>query len=122
MARSVDMWVGATDDAIPPPRVRIRVFDAHGGKCHRCGRKIRPGEYWVCEHMVALINGGRNAEDNLDLTCRNCVPLKNADDMAEKSKRARVQKKHLLPKERGRGFRRPEGAKFDWSAGRYVKP
>lgn len=100
--RTVEEWVGANDDQTPPPRVRIRVFEAKGGLCHRCGRKIMAGEYWVCEHLIALCNGGKNAESNLDLTCRNCVPAKNADDLAEKSKVADIKKKHLLPKPKSR--------------------
>jgi len=122
MGRATDEWIGKNDDSVPPPRVRLRVFDTARGCCHLCGRKIGGGEYWQCDHVVALCNGGANAESNLKPACRNCCHTKTAADVAEKSKVASMRKKHLLPKERGRGFRRPEGAKFDWSAGRYVKP
>lgn len=123
--RSVDEWVGATPDTVPPPRVRLRLFDAKGGKCHMCGRKIRAGEYWVCEHLIALINWlstpekpHGNRESNLDLTCRNCVPLKNAADVAEKSAVAETRKSHILPKEPSKTFRKPEGWKYSWKTGR----
>jgi 5-methylcytosine-specific restriction protein A len=112
--RSVEEWVGRTDDTPVPPRVRLRVFDAHGGRCHLCGRKIRVGEVWTCEHLIALINGGQNRETNLDLTCCNCLPIKNAADQAEKSDIADKRKKHLLPKEPHPNFRRPEGYKYQW--------
>lgn len=92
--RSVPEWIGKTDDTPVPPRVRIRVFEAKGGCCHSCGRKIRPGESWTCEHIVALINGGQNRESNLGLTCDWCLPLKNAQDVSEKSKVYRVKKRH----------------------------
>lgn len=95
MSRSVDIWVGATDDTSAPPRVRARVFEHCGGRCHRCGRKIRPGEGWTLEHMIALVNGGRNAEDNLDVTCAWCLPAKNADDMAIKSHGTKVRYRHM---------------------------
>lgn len=122
MARSVTEWIGATDDQVPPPRVRIRVYDRFEGKCHRCGRFIRPGEYWVCEHLVALINKGENRERNLGCTCRNCVPLKNADDLTEKSAIADKRKKHLLPKEPGRGWQKiPPGFKRNYRTGRMEK-
>lgn len=65
MSRSVPLWVGATDDAPVPPRVRLRIFEREGGKCWITGRKIRPGEAWELDHRIALVNGGRHAEDNL---------------------------------------------------------
>lgn len=95
MPRSVPIWVGKTLDSAPPPRVRLRVFQAKGGKCHRCGRKIRAGEKWTLEHVAAICNGGANIESNLDCTCSNCLPEKNAQDVAEKSAVAEIAKKHL---------------------------
>lgn len=93
--RSLDEWIGKDDDAPVPPRVRGRVFWAKGGKCHKCTREIRIGEDWTCEHVIALINGGANREANLALTCCNCLPEKNADDLAEKSKVYKTRAKHL---------------------------
>lgn len=96
--RSVEEWIGANDDQVPPPRVRIRVFDRAFGCCHLCGRKIAAGEYWQCDHVVALVNGGSNSEHNLRPACRNCCYLKTAEDVAEKSIVAGQRKKHILPK------------------------
>lgn len=111
MARSVALWVGKTDDTNAPPRVRLRVWDRCEGKCGQCGRKIRPGEGWTLEHLIALINGGRNAEDNLGVTCDWCLPAKNAADVAVKAKTAAVRAKHLgihpPSKLQSRGFSRP---------------
>lgn len=95
MTRSVEEWVGKSDDTKVPPRVRARVFLDKKGLCHKCGRKILTGETWTCEHLIAIINGGQNREANLDLTCCNCLRAKNSEDMAIKSKVARVAKKHL---------------------------
>jgi 5-methylcytosine-specific restriction enzyme A len=95
MPRSVKPWIGKTDDTPVPPRVRARVFDAKGGRCHRCDRKIPGGEKWVCEHLTAIINGGPNAEANLGVTCRTCLPIKNAADAAIKAKVAATRKAHL---------------------------
>jgi 5-methylcytosine-specific restriction endonuclease McrA len=107
--RSVPEWVGANPDTVPPPRVRVRLFEEKGGRCHRCTRKILVGEYWVCEHLIALINWRAteeaphgNRESNLDLTCRNCIQPKNAEDVAEKSEVATIRKKHILPREKPR--------------------
>jgi 5-methylcytosine-specific restriction protein A len=88
MSRAVPEWTGKTDDTPVPPRVRKRVFESKGGKCHRCTRLIDAagGERWTCEHLIALINGGENRERNLDVTCDWCLPAKNAEDVAEKSR------------------------------------
>lgn len=95
MARSVDLWIGRTDDSPVPPRVRLRVWEREGGMCHRCQRKIPAGDAWIIEHLVALINSGRNEETNLCLTCSNCKPIKDAEDVKLKAKVARVKAKHL---------------------------
>lgn len=85
-ARSVPLWHGKTPDTAIPDRVRVRVFERAEGRCHRCRRKINAGDKWTCEHLVALVNGGLNAESNLGVTCDWCLPEKNAEDVAEKSR------------------------------------
>lgn len=93
--RKVEEWTGATPDTRAPDRVRLRVFERADGRCHRCDRKIRAGDKWTLEHLVAIINGGPNAEGNLGVTCSWCLPGKNAEDVAEKSLVARKRKKDL---------------------------
>lgn len=122
MSRSVTEWIGKSDDTAVPPRVRLRVFDAKNGRCHNCTRQIRDGERWTCEHLVAIINGGENRESNLDVTCDNCLPGKNAKDVAEKSRVATKRKKHLgikskqvrpLPGTRASGIRKRLSGKVE---------
>ena len=96
--RSVEEWIGRSPDEPVPDRVKVRVFDRKEGKCGQCGRKIAAGEQWICEHVIALINGGENREGNLGVTCGWCLPAKNADDVAEKSKTYEVRAKHILPR------------------------
>jgi 5-methylcytosine-specific restriction endonuclease McrA len=107
----LDDWVGKGDDEKPPPRVRLRVFQKYHGRCYRCTKKILPGEFWECDHVKALINGGSNSEDNLAPLCCNCVAPKNAEDVAEKSDVAEKAKKHFLPKKPSR-FPGGRGSKF----------
>lgn len=95
MSRSVDEWVGRTDDEPVPVRVRLRVFEAHGGICHISGRKITPADKWDCDHVVALCNGGAHRESNLAPALADKHREKTAADVAEKSKTARVRAKHL---------------------------
>ena len=95
MSRSVAEWVGRTDDEPVPVRVRLRVFEAHGGICHISGRKITPADKWDCDHVVALCNGGAHRESNLAPALANKHREKTAADVAEKSKTARIRAKHL---------------------------
>ena len=94
-ARSVAEWIGSTPDAKIPARVRLRVFEAYSGRCWISGRKIMPGDQWDLDHKVALINGGSHSEDNLAPALRDKHREKTADDVALKSKTARMKAKHL---------------------------
>lgn len=95
MSREVPEWIGSTDDAAIPRRVRLRVFERHGGHCHLSGRKIRAGEPWDLDHIVALVNGGAHRESNLAPALRSKHREKSAADVAEKSAIARKRTKHL---------------------------
>jgi 5-methylcytosine-specific restriction protein A len=107
MPRSLPEWIGATDDSPVPPRVRFRVLDAFGRGCDRdtgCGRPIRPGDAWTCDHVKAIVNGGENRENNLHPLCAWCEPPKTAADVSEKSAIYRLRLRHagikLQPKGR----------------------
>lgn len=93
--RSTPEWIGATPDAKIPPRVRLRVFEAHGGICGLTGRKIMPGDEWDVDHIQALINGGAHRETNMQPVLRAAHRKKTAEDVKVKAKAARVRKKHL---------------------------
>jgi len=95
MTRTVKEWIGKTPDSKIPPRVRLRVFEAHGGICHLSGRKIAAGEPWDCDHVVALINGGEHRETNLAPALRDKHREKTAADVAEKATVARKAKANL---------------------------
>lgn len=108
--RSLPEWIGASDDSPIPPRVRLRVFEAHKGVCYLSGRKIMPGEAWECDHRIALVNGGENRESNLAPALKDKHREKTDADVALKSKLYRVRAKHngTWPKSktplRSRGF------------------
>jgi 5-methylcytosine-specific restriction protein A len=95
MSRAVPLWVGSSDDAKVPPRVRIRIFEREGGRCWISGRRIGPADLWDLDHKVALINGGSHSEDNLFPALRDKHREKTAEDVALKSKTARIRAKHL---------------------------
>jgi 5-methylcytosine-specific restriction endonuclease McrA len=94
-ARTTDEWRGATADSAIPPRVRLRVWDACGGRCAICARKLRAPDRWDLDHKVALVNGGEHREGNLQVACSWCHAEKTAADVAEKARTAAVRKRHL---------------------------
>lgn len=112
--RALPEWVGATPDAKVPPRVRLRIFEAHGGVCALTGRKIRPGDKWDLDHKQALANGGEHRETNLQPVLHDAHVEKTKADVAQKAKDDRVRKRHLgiwesrskIPGSRGTGLRR----------------
>jgi 5-methylcytosine-specific restriction protein A len=114
MSRATKEWIGKTHDSKIPPRVKLRVFERHGGVCHLSGRKIAAGEPWDCDHIIALINGGEHKETNLAPALRDKHKAKTADDVAEKAKVARKAKANLGLK--------PAPAKPIQSAGFAPKP
>jgi len=95
MSRATKEWIGKTHDSKIPPRVKLRVFEAHGGICHLSGRKIAAGEPWDCDHVVALINGGEHREKNLAPALRDKHREKTAADVKEKATVARKAKANL---------------------------
>jgi 5-methylcytosine-specific restriction endonuclease McrA len=113
MARSVKPWRGKTHDTKAPPRVRQRVFDAHGGVCHVCKLPIKQGETWHLDHVIALIEGGENRETNLAPAHAHCNMAKANGEKMRKAKVQRTRQKHTgarKPKQtiQSRGFDRKE--------------
>lgn len=111
MPRSVPEWIAKHDDAPIPPRVRLRVFERHGGICHLSSRKIQPGEPWDCDHIVALVNGGEHRERNLVPVLKEPHKAKTAEDVKEKAIVAKKRKTHLgiRAKKRKMGYKRFDG-------------
>ena len=112
MTRTIPEWTGATDDSAIPMRVRVRVFEAYGGVCAACGRRLVAGDTWDCDHIVALANGGANREANLQPLCSWCHKAKTVADVAEKSRIYRKRAKAI-------GAHRPKQAfaKSKWVRG-----
>lgn len=93
--RSIEEWIGKSDDTPVPPRVKLRVFERHGGICHISLRRIQAGEPWDAEHVLAIANGGENRESNLAPALRAKHPQKTAQDLKLKSKAYHRRRKHL---------------------------
>lgn len=83
--RKVPEWKGKDDDAAIPVRVKVRRFKHFNGRCANCDLpivgKLRP----AYDHVVPLILGGENRENNIQLLCVPCHGLKTKQDVADKS-------------------------------------
>ena len=93
--RTVDEWIGSSDDAKVPARVRLRIFRDHGGICHISKRKITAADQWDLDHVVALCNGGEHRESNLAPALRDKHRAKTAEDVAVRAKGDAAAKHHL---------------------------
>ena len=117
-ARSTPEWIGKTPDTPVPPRVKLRVFERHGGRCHISGRKIAVGEPWDCDHVVALVNwtgeGHGNRESNLAPALRDKHREKTKADVAAKAETYRKRSKHI-------GLGKPKRALIPGSKGTRFK-
>lgn len=100
MSRALPEWIGKTDDAAIPDRVKERIARAADDCCVRCTRKVGGKLRPEFDHAIPLILGGKHRESNLQLLCHECHGLKTKLDVKLKAKVARVRKKNL-------GFRPP---------------
>lgn len=89
------------------PQRMARIFEAAGGRCHRCNRKLGPADDYDIDHLIALENGGTDDDTNLAPCCDWCHTDKTADDHALAGHGRRMATMHKVPRRfrRGRGWR-----------------
>lgn len=81
----------------------LRIWEKCNGQCKGpCKRKLGPSDKWQGDHIVALINGGKNVESNYQVLCDWCHKDKTKQDIAIKAKIYAVKRKHVGIKKRGR--------------------
>ena len=91
-AANIKEWIGETDDARAPKRVRDRLRDKHP-TCYLCSRPFDDGKKVALDHVIALINGGENREGNLRPVHIACHAEKTRADVAKKAKVAARRQK-----------------------------
>jgi 5-methylcytosine-specific restriction protein A len=74
---------------------RVRLFDLHGGACHICNEKIRVGEAWELEHIVAWELTRDDSDGNVKPAHKDCHKTKTAVDVANIRKADRIRAKHI---------------------------
>ncbi|MEI6450167.1 MAG: HNH endonuclease signature motif containing protein [Actinomycetes bacterium] len=60
-------------------RNRPLAYKRDEGRCRRCGFEVAPRAY-ICDHVLALSDGGTSDLDNLQTLCRPCSKIKTRMD------------------------------------------
>ncbi|WP_313193130.1 HNH endonuclease signature motif containing protein [Shinella zoogloeoides] len=124
--RSVDEWIGKTDDAMPPPRVKDRIRERQGNLCALTGIELRPGVKVEYDHIVPLWLGGANSESNLQAVSSDAHKRKTAAEAKVRAKCNRTRKAHLGIKSKkksswGNLGQRMDGTIYDKRTGEVVR-
>ena len=93
--RKVPEWIGATDDAAIPDRVKLRIWARENGRCHITGRAIMPGDKYQFEHIKSLALGGHHRETNIALALAAPHKLKTAKERGEQAHSDKIRKRHV---------------------------
>lgn len=118
MARKVKEWVGKDDNARPTKAVLVRLFEAAGGLCQKCGAKIGPKK-WQADHIVRLKDGGPNSESNLQVLCIPCHQEKTVEENKAGAIALRKKTYHIGAREPSAWSMRLEKYRFNWKTRRY---
>lgn len=103
------------------PARRLRIWETHGGICVLCKTKIDGvRELWTIEHIRALGLGGEDSDENCGPAHEDCRRKKDKADVASIAKAKRNKIRHIGIK-KAPSFRKPEGMKYDWKLGRYIR-
>lgn len=81
------------------PRERAQLFEAAGGRCAICTRKLGPQDTWELDHIIPIAAGGSDDDDNLRVACSWCHAPKSSDDTTAAAKIKRQAIRHTVPKE-----------------------
>lgn len=103
MARTLDEWIGKTDDSMPPPRVKDRIRDRQGNICALSGVELGPGVKVQYDHIVPLWLDGKNVESNIQAVTEAAHKQKTKTEASVRAKCNRTRKKH-------RGITKPKSS------------
>lgn len=88
--------VGTTPRKAMGQMRRLRIWEAHGGVCIICKHKIDGvREEWIVEHILALVLGGSDTDDNCAPAHEDCRRVKDKADVAAGAKAKRMKARHL---------------------------
>lgn len=78
------------------PSRRLRIWEAHSGRCCLCGQKIDGSrEKWTVEHIRALGLGGEDDDSNCAPAHETCRREKDKADVAMIAKAKAMKRVHI---------------------------
>ena len=104
MARTVEEWIGRTDNSKPTDACKLRILDRQGNRCAMTDHAFRPGDKIEYDHKMPLWLGGRNCESNLQAVLADAHKRKTQAEATVRAKVNAIRKKHLLGKQPSKGW------------------
>jgi 5-methylcytosine-specific restriction protein A len=92
MSRTVEEWIGKTDDSTPTDACKRRILDRQGWTCAVSGVEFRDGIKAEYDHVTPLWLGGENRESNLQALTAKAHAAKTK---AEATVRAKVHRNQI---------------------------
>ena len=111
-------WSSENHKAAIPGRVKLRIWERHGGTCQGpCHRKLRPADKVHHDHKIPLEDGGEHAEGNLQLMCDGCHALKTGIEATARAKVRAIKRRHLgiKPEPKMKFSKRFDGTVTKWN-------
>ncbi len=110
--------VGTTPRRTMGQMRRLRIWEAHGGICILCARKIDGvREPWIVEHRIALVLGGADDDANCGPAHEDCRREKDKTDVAAGAKAKRIKARHIGIRKASTFPKLPKGYRWDWKRG-----
>jgi 5-methylcytosine-specific restriction endonuclease McrA len=101
-------------------KVKVAAYERSGGVCEECGARLQPGRIHY-DHAIPDALGGEPTLANCAVLCTACHGVKTArQDVPQIAKMKRQRAAHIGAKGPSR-WQKPQGVRFDWKQGRYVK-
>lgn len=119
--RSVEEWIGRTDDSKPTRDCKLRILERQDNKCALTGHVFVAGDNIEFDHKTPIWLGGENREKNLQAVLGSAHKRKTQAEATVRAKVKNQKAKHLLGRKKSRGFQRPPGTKYNWQRGRYER-
>jgi len=101
--RTVDEWIGKTDDSMPPASVKDRIIERQNKQCAISGYTFKSGDKIEFDHKIPLWLGGKNSETNLQAVLAETHAKKTKTEATVRAKINRLRQKDLgiFPKPKG---------------------
>lgn len=95
MARTVDEWVGKSDNSKIPASVKQRIVEAQDNRCALTAVEFKPGARIEFDHKTPLWLHGEHRERNLQAVLAEPHARKTKAEAPIRAKINRMKQKHL---------------------------